>query len=102
MKVVSLAEMKAKLSSYVDECRATGPVVITRNGRAAAVLVAPHDDDHLEMMLIASSPKFQAMLARSRKSLNEGGIPSEEFWKMVNERSKARAANPKPKKRKPA
>ncbi|HUE73893.1 MAG TPA: type II toxin-antitoxin system Phd/YefM family antitoxin [Pirellulaceae bacterium] len=103
MKVVSLAEMKAKLSSYVDECRATGPVVITRNGRAAAVLVAPHDDDHLEMMLIASSPKFQAMLAKSRKSLNEGkGIPSEEFWKMVNERSKARAASTKARKRKPA
>jgi prevent-host-death family protein len=101
MKVVPLAEMKARLSAYVDECRSTGPVVITRNGRAAAVLVAPQDDDDLEMMLIASSPKFQAMLAKSRKSLNEGkGIPSAEFWKLVSERSKSRQASSKSKKRK--
>jgi hypothetical protein len=30
MKMASLADVKARLSAYVDECGADGPVVITR------------------------------------------------------------------------
>lgn len=41
MKVVPLAEVKAKLSAYVDASDKEGPVVITRNGRPVADLV-PH------------------------------------------------------------
>lgn len=41
MKTLSLSEAKAKLSGLVDEVTATDEgVVITRNGRAAAVLVS--------------------------------------------------------------
>ncbi len=38
MRIVSLAEVKAKLSAFLQEVGTTGPVVITRNGRAVAVL----------------------------------------------------------------
>lgn len=48
MKMAALADVKAHLSAYVDECEKEGPVIITRNGKAAAVLLAPKDDDDLE------------------------------------------------------
>jgi prevent-host-death family protein len=41
MKIAVLADVKAHLSAYVDECENEGPVIITRNGKAAAVLVTP-------------------------------------------------------------
>jgi prevent-host-death family protein len=45
MKITALADVKAHLSAYVDECENEGPIIITRNGKAAAVLLAPKDDD---------------------------------------------------------
>ena len=39
MKVASLADVKAHLSAYVESSR-QGPVVVTRNGKPVAVLVA--------------------------------------------------------------
>ena len=45
MRIAPLAEVKAKLSAYIEESETKGPIVITRNGRAVAVLVAPVSDD---------------------------------------------------------
>ena len=45
MRIAPLADVKARLSAYVDECGADGPIVITRNGKAVAVLLVPNDDD---------------------------------------------------------
>jgi len=41
MKIASLANVKARLSAYVDKAASEGPVIITRNGKPAAVLLAP-------------------------------------------------------------
>ena len=80
MKIVSLAKVKAKLSSYIDAAR-SGPVVITKNGSVAAVLLAVTDDDELERLLLAHSPKLQRILQKSAKSIRAGrGIPHEDFW----------------------
>ena len=38
MKIISVADAKAKLSQYLNEAASTGPVVITRNGKTAGVL----------------------------------------------------------------
>lgn len=93
MKIVPLAEMKAKLSAYLDECTTEGPIVITRNGKTAAVLLVPRDDDDLERLLLGRSPRFQAMLDRSRQSIEEGqGLPEEAFWKVARKRAKERKA----------
>ena len=85
MKIASVADVKARLSAYLKESEA-GPVVVTRNGKAVAVLVAVTDDDELERLLLAHSPKFQALLDKSRRQIEEtGGIPHEEFWRQVEE-----------------
>src|SRR5439155_10548856 len=81
MRVAPLADVKARLSAYLDECGAEGPIVITRNGKAAAVLLVPHDEDDLERILLGRSPRFQALLNRSRKSIDEGrGLSEADFW----------------------
>jgi prevent-host-death family protein len=55
MRIASLADVKARLSAYVEQCETEGPVVITRNGKAVAVLLAPADDDNLEGLLWAGT-----------------------------------------------
>ena len=87
MKIVPLADVKARLSAYVDECLTEGPVIITRNGKPVAVLLAPADEDDLDSLMLARSPRFQALLTKSRRSIAAGkGLSRNEFWKAVHQR----------------
>jgi prevent-host-death family protein len=91
MKIAALADVKAHLSSYVDQCENEGPVIITRNGKPAAVLLAPKDDEDLERLVLAHSRRFQSLLGKSRKSIKAGkGVPHTEFWKAVARRRRAK------------
>jgi prevent-host-death family protein len=93
MRIAPLADVKARLSAYVDECATDGPIVITRNGKAVAVLLVPNDDDDLERLMLERSPRFQAMLDRSRQSVKEGkGLSEKDFWKAVRKRAQERKA----------
>jgi len=87
MKIAPLAEVKTNLSAYVEQAEKEGPIIITRNGKAVAVIIAPVDDDDLENLILSRSRRFQALLERSRKSLKSGkGLSNEQFWRTVNER----------------
>ena len=87
MRIVPLADAKARLSAYVDECTTEGPLIITRNGKPVAVLLAPADEDDLDSLMLARSPRFQALLNKSRRSIAAGkGLARDEFWKAVHAR----------------
>ena len=89
MRIAPLADVKARLSAYLEECETEGPVIITRNGRAVAVLLTPVDDNDLENLILSRSPRFQALLDKSRQSLKAGkGLSPKDFWKAVAERGK--------------
>jgi len=91
MRIAPLADVKARLSAYLDKCEAEGPIIITRNGKAVAVLLAPYNDDDLERLMLARSPSFQALLNRSRRSIQQGkGLSEQAFWKAVRKRAKKR------------
>jgi prevent-host-death family protein len=91
MRIAPVADVKARLSAYLDQCGVDGPIVITRNGKAIAVLVAPYDDDDLERLILGRSPRFQALLNRSRKSIKQGkGLSDVAFWKAVQKRAQER------------
>ena len=93
MRIAPLADVKARLSAYLDQCALEGPLVITRNGKAAAVLLVPYDDDDLERLMLGRSPRFQALLNRSRQSIKEGeGMSEEAFWDAVRKRARERKA----------
>jgi len=86
MKIAPVADVKARFSRYLKQC-ADGPVVVTKNGRPAAVLVAVSDEEELERLVLAHTPKFMALLdsafARIRKG---GGMRSVEFWGSVGKK----------------
>ena len=54
------------------------------------VMLTPENNDDLERILLAYSPKFQAMLENSRKSLQAtDGVEDDQFWQKVDEQSKS-------------
>ncbi len=92
MKVAPLADVKARLSAYVKHCQTDGPVVITQKGRPVAALLVPVDEDEFQRLILAHSPRFQALLNKSYASIKAGkGLSSDEFWKAVKRRRRLKA-----------
>ncbi len=90
MKIAPLADVKAKLSAYIDASQKEGPIIITRNGKPVAVLISPEDEDDLEALVLARSPRFLARIEKSRRSIRQGkGLTEAEFWKAVDERRRS-------------
>jgi antitoxin (DNA-binding transcriptional repressor) of toxin-antitoxin stability system len=80
MKAASVAEMETGFSAFVEASEA-GPIVVTRDGKPVAILVGVGDEDDVERLLMACSPKLKSILDKSRQSIREGrGIPHDEFW----------------------
>ncbi|KYC41080.1 hypothetical protein WA1_23470 [Scytonema hofmannii PCC 7110] len=85
MKIAPIADVKAQLSAYVEQAQ-SGPIVITRNGKAVAVLIAPTDDEDLENLLLSRSPRFQKILNQSRQSIQSGkGLSADALWEVVEQ-----------------
>jgi prevent-host-death family protein len=85
MKIASVADVKAHFSTFLKESK-QGPVVVTRNGRPAAVLISVEDEDEIDRLTLAYSPKLQKILTLARRQIKEhGGIPHDEFWKDITE-----------------
>jgi len=101
MKIASVAEVKARLSSFL-KASATGPVVVTRNGKAVAVLIGVEDDEELERLLLAHSRKLRAILDAADRRIDEGaGIRHDEFWQQVEAANRSRKEDGNGKKRPP-
>jgi len=91
MRIAPLADVKARLSAYVEQAEQEGPIVITRNGKPVAVLLVPLDEDDLERLILARSPRLQAILEQSRQSIRAGkGLSHEEFWESVGQRKQGK------------
>jgi prevent-host-death family protein len=83
MKIASVADVKAKFSGYIRASE-TGPIVVTKNGKPVALLLAVHDEDEIERMVLAYSPKFQSILQTAEKQIRAGkGIRHEDFWREI-------------------
>jgi prevent-host-death family protein len=83
MKIASVAEIKSRFSAFLKASK-DGPVVVTRNGRPVAVIVGVQDEDEIERLLMAYSPRLRAILEESRKQIRGGDVLShEEFWAEV-------------------
>ncbi len=73
-ETLPLAEIKAHLSEIVDRVeRDHDRVVLTRNGRAAAVIMSPEDLEALEDTLdLLSDPKALEEIKEAREDLARG------------------------------
>ena len=80
MKIAPVADVKAKFSGYLKDSE-EGPVIVTRNGKPVAVLLSIKDEDEIERLILAYSPKFQAILRAARQQIEQGdGIRRGDFW----------------------
>ena len=75
MKTLPLAQVKANLSRLVDQVVETDEeIVITRNGRPAAILMSPDEYEALkETQAIRSDRELVAEIRRGLQMLKRGG-----------------------------
>ena len=79
-ETLPLAEIKAHLSEIVDRIEHEHDrVVLTRNGRAAAVIMSPDDLEALEDTLeLLSDPKTLKEIDRARQDVARGEVVTAE------------------------
>ncbi len=74
MKIVPLNEVKNRFSTYLELSKRED-IVVTKNGRPAAILHAVTDED-LEDYLFESDPRFIARIEALRREFQRvGGTP---------------------------
>ena len=92
MTTISLADAKARLSAVLDEVRDTHErVVITRNGRPEAVILAVSDLEALEETLdLLSTPGALDQIRAAEAEVARGeAIDAEELRRLMAERVRA-------------
>jgi len=77
MRVATLAEVKNYFTKFIKMCEKE-PIVVTRNGKIAAVL-EHMTDDKLENYLLERSKKFNKMLDGVKKQ--KGGMDLKSYRK---------------------
>ena len=73
MRILSLSEAKMKLSELIDSVHSTDEeVVITKNGRPAAVLISPDEfEGWKETMTIKSDSDFMKEIRKGIRALKK-------------------------------
>ena len=83
MRIAPVVEVKAKFSAYLEESK-SGPIIVTKNGKAVAVLLAVEDEEEIERLILAYSPKFQAIMRKGKAQIEAGeSLMHEELWEEV-------------------
>ena len=83
MKIAPLAEVKAQFSRYIEESE-HGPIIVTKNGRPVAVIVGAPDEEDLERLVLAHTPRFRRLLeAAEARIRGTGGMKHDDFWEDV-------------------
>jgi prevent-host-death family protein len=96
MKIAALAEVKDRLSAYIDAARESA-IVVTRNGKPVALLTSIGEGDDLDSLLLAHDPKFIRLLEQARQRVRAGRfLTSEQFWGAVRRRRTRRGTTRKP------
>lgn len=86
MKIAPVAEVKARFSSYLEQCT-EGPVIVTKNGRPTAVLLSVSNEEDLEHLILAHTPRFASLLDAAEKRIRKsGGVKHKEFWAAVKKK----------------
>jgi antitoxin (DNA-binding transcriptional repressor) of toxin-antitoxin stability system len=99
MKIAPLAEVKDRLSAYIDATRESA-IVVTRNGKPVALLTAILEDDDLDSLLLAHDRNFTRLLQEARQRVRTGRyLTSEQFWVELRRRRARRKTTRTPRRR---
>lgn len=84
MKFATVTDLKARLSAYLKEST-EGPVIVTRNGRPVAMLIAVGDETDLEDLVLAHSPKLRAYLDSGKRQIEaSNALGHGELWESLS------------------
>jgi prevent-host-death family protein len=75
MKVIEIGEARASLSEYARRNRRDA-VVVTKHGKPMSALLPLEPKADLERLALSLSPRFQAILERSRAEVRAGQVVS--------------------------
>jgi prevent-host-death family protein len=83
MKIAPLAEVKDRFSAYIDESHES-PIIVTRNGRPVAMIIAIEDEDDLDSLLLVHDQRFLRLLEEARQRVRvTGGVSLAEMRQQV-------------------
>jgi prevent-host-death family protein len=95
VKTASAAKIAAQFNDYLEASR-DQPVLITRNGKPVAVLLAVQDKADAEQLAVGRSRSLRSVFQEAHEQIEKGdGIPEDQFWQQVAQtrRAKGRAAS---------
>jgi prevent-host-death family protein len=91
-ETMSLADVKARFSEVVDRVeRQQDRVVVTRNGKPAAVLISPDDLESLEETLAVMTDRSITAQIRNSQNAAQSGEPGTELAQLRADFEKRRA-----------
>ncbi len=89
MNIAPLTDVKARFSAYINQLQ-TSPVIVTKNGKPVALMMGISEQDDLERVMLAISPRFQTLLDKAEKRIQEtGGISHDEVWAQIESEERA-------------
>ena len=90
MKTASAAKIAARFNEYLEASRQQ-PVLITRNGKPVAVLLAVQDKAEAEQLASGRLRSLRSIFEEAHEQLEkEGGIPHDQFWREVEQSRRAK------------
>ena len=94
MKSASAAKIAAQFIDYLEASREQ-PVLVTRNGKPVAVLLAVQDKAEAEQLALGRSRSLRSVLEEANEQIQKGGgIPHAQFWREVEESRRAKRPAP--------
>jgi len=90
MKTASAAKIAAQFNDYLDSSREQ-PVLITRNGKPVAVLLAVQRKAEAEQLAVGRSRSLRSIFEEAHDQIQKGGgIPLDQFWREVEQSRRAK------------
>lgn len=90
MKAVSAAKIAARFSDYLEASREQ-PVLVTRNGKPVAVLLAVQNQAEAEQLALGRVRSLRSILQEADGQIQQGaGIPHDQFWREVEQARRAK------------
>jgi prevent-host-death family protein len=85
VKRVTAAKLAAEFNEYLEASQEQ-PVLVTRNGKAVAVLLAVRNTKEAEQLAKGRPRTLRSVLKEGHEQIQEGkGIPHDEFWQEVEQ-----------------
>ena len=92
MKSASATKIAARFNDYLEASREQ-PVLITRNGKAVAVLLAVQDKAHAEKLAVHRSRSLRSIFEEAHDQIRKGkGIRHDRFWRELERSRRAKRA----------